>query len=249
MKIKQLVLISLIVFSLGCMGVLIAGLALPEGTRLGGPANDVSTLPGATVGGEQVAADGTPIITPHSDPAGDGNTGGGTSSGGGGNTGGGTSGGGSTSTGGGSGTSGSTGTGGTNSGGGTTTTTTVTPKPTTTTTTTPKPTTTTTVTPKPSTTTPPPAVGCGSPGGICSAAQVATHNSASNCWVIYNAGYYIVTSYVRVHPGGTAVFNSTSCGKDITSFMNGSASIGGAKHRHSNSAYTSLNSYYVGKVQ
>lgn len=149
MKIKQLVLISLIVFSLGCMGVLIAGLALPEGTRLGGPANDASTLPGATVGGDQLAADGTPIITPHSDPAGGGNTGGGTSSGGGGNTGGGTSGGGGTATGGGTGTSGSTSTGGTSSGGGTTATSTVTPKPTTTTTTTttPKPTTTTTVTP------------------------------------------------------------------------------------------------------
>ncbi|MFO0954921.1 MAG: hypothetical protein U0526_00035 [Candidatus Saccharibacteria bacterium] len=47
-------------------------------------------MPGATVGGDQLAADGTPIITPHSDPAGGGNTGGGTSSGGGGNTGGGT---------------------------------------------------------------------------------------------------------------------------------------------------------------
>lgn len=90
---------------------------------------------------------------------------------------------------------------------------------------------------------------CGSAGGTCTTSQVATHNSAGNCWVIYNGGYYNVTSYVSIHPGGSSVFSSSTCGKDITAYLNGSSSVSGAKHRHSNSAYSTLNSYYIGKVQ
>lgn len=95
---------------------------------------------------------------------------------------------------------------------------------------------------------PPPAPSCGSAGGKCTAAQVAGHSSQTDCWVIYNGGYYIVTSYVNQHPGGKAVFNSTTCGHDITSYLNGSQSVGNQRHSHSNTAYNILKSYYVGAV-
>lgn len=89
---------------------------------------------------------------------------------------------------------------------------------------------------------------CGVAGGTCTSAQVASHNTAGNCWMIYNGGYYIVTSYVNQHPGGSSVFNSQTCGHDVTGYMNGSQSTAGQNRRHSNSAYTILQSYYVGRV-
>lgn len=67
--------------------------------------------------------------------------------------------------------------------------------------------------------------------------------------MIYNGYYYIVTAYVNNHPGGRGVFNTSSCGHDITSYMNGSASTGGQRHSHSSGAYSVLNSYRIGQVQ
>ncbi len=101
------------------------------------------------------------------------------------------------------------------------------------------------------TSTPPPPSqpACGSSGGPCSAAQVASHNSQGNCWVIYSGNYYIVTSYVNQHPGGTSVFNSSTCGHDITGYLNGSQSTVGQRKNHPGSAYSILNSYKVGPVQ
>lgn len=97
---------------------------------------------------------------------------------------------------------------------------------------------------------PPAAPDCGSPGGACTVAQVATHNSASNCWVIYSGSYYVITSYVNNHNGGSGAFTSSTCGHDITAYMNGSSNTGTSvgKHRHSNGAYNTLNSYKVGAV-
>lgn len=107
-------------------------------------------------------------------------------------------------------------------------------------------------TPKPATPTPTPVPAgpaCGSANGTCTAAQVAAHNSRTNCWMIYNGYYYIVTSYVNSHPGGTSVFNSSTCGINATGYLNGSTSTGGKKHNHGGSTYTILNSYKVGPVQ
>lgn len=95
---------------------------------------------------------------------------------------------------------------------------------------------------------PPPPPGCGSAGGACTNAQVAAHNSQTNCWIIYNGGYYIVTSYVGQHPGGKSVFNSSTCGRNITGYLNGSQSSAGQNHSHGSTAYNVLNSYYVGPV-
>ena len=92
-------------------------------------------------------------------------------------------------------------------------------------------------------------IACGQSGGTCTAAQVAAHATQGDCWMIYNGYYYIVTSYLNNHPGGRSVFNTSSCGRDITAYMNGSASTGGQQHRHSGGAYNVLNSYRIGQVQ
>ena len=93
-------------------------------------------------------------------------------------------------------------------------------------------------------------VACGSPGGVCTAAQVATHNSKTNCWVIYGGNYHIVTSYVNQHDGGSGAFTSSTCGRDITAYMNGSSNAGTTvgKNAHKQSSYTLLNSFKVGAV-
>ncbi len=98
-------------------------------------------------------------------------------------------------------------------------------------------------------TTPPPAPSCGSAGGACTVTQVATHSTQSNCWITYNSGYYIVTSYVNQHPGGKAVFNASTCGHDITAYLKGTQATAGKQYSHKNAAYSVLNSYYVGPVQ
>jgi hypothetical protein len=93
-----------------------------------------------------------------------------------------------------------------------------------------------------------PAPVCGQSGGTCTAAQVAAHNSASNCWVIYSNSYYNVTSYVNKHPSGSAVFNSSTCGQNISGYMDGSQSTAGQRHAHSGGAYSTLESYKIGPV-
>ncbi len=94
----------------------------------------------------------------------------------------------------------------------------------------------------------PAAPACGSAGGACTSAEVATHNSQSNCWVTYNGSYYDVTSYVNPHPGGSSVFNSTTCGHDIGPYLAG-ARVAGQSHNHKQSAYTKLASYKIGPLK
>jgi cytochrome b involved in lipid metabolism len=45
------------------------------------------------------------------------------------------------------------------------------------------------------------------------AAEVAAHNSASDCWSIVKGNVYNLTSYVQRHPGGSSVIKNI-CGKD-----------------------------------
>jgi len=103
------------------------------------------------------------------------------------------------------------------------------------------------------------AAACGAAGGSCTAAQVAAHNSSANCWVIYSGSYYVLSganlpsgksAYPNIHNGGSGAFTSSTCGQDITAYMNGTSNAGTtvAKHAHSGSAYTTLNSYKVGPV-
>ncbi|MDD2753808.1 MAG: DUF5011 domain-containing protein [Candidatus Portnoybacteria bacterium] len=66
------------------------------------------------------------------------------------------------------------------------------------------------------------------------AADVATHNSQTNCWVIANNRVYNITAYLPNHPGGINAI-LPYCGHDITSAFSG----------HSQNANTILANYYV----
>ncbi len=101
----------------------------------------------------------------------------------------------------------------------------------------------------PTTSTPVSSVACGKSNGPCTTSQIATHNSASDCWIIYNGYYYNITPYALQHPGGAAVFNSTTCGHDISAYLSGAKSAAGQRHRHSLDAYDTLPFYRVGPVQ
>lgn len=89
---------------------------------------------------------------------------------------------------------------------------------------------------------------CGVKGGSCTTAAIAKHNSKTDCWVIYEGNYFDVTSFVTSHEGGSAVFNNSTCGKDIKSFLSGQQSSAGRTNQHSASAYSLLEQFLVGKV-
>jgi cytochrome b involved in lipid metabolism len=89
---------------------------------------------------------------------------------------------------------------------------------------------------------------CGDKGGSCTASQVATHNSAADCWVIYDNGYYNITPFIGSHPGGSSVFDDTTCGHDISQYLSGASAKGAQQHNHNRSAYATFKTYYVGPV-
>jgi cytochrome b involved in lipid metabolism/plastocyanin len=79
-------------------------------------------------------------------------------------------------------------------------------------------------------------------GGLTSA-DVATHNSAGDCYLIISSKVYNVTQYIPFHPGGQSRI-TTRCGTDATSIFNG----GSGSHNHSSSARNTLANYYVGDL-
>jgi len=89
---------------------------------------------------------------------------------------------------------------------------------------------------------------CGVKNGSCSKDEIAKHNSQSDCWVIYRGSYYDVTSYVKVHSGGTAVFNISTCGQDIQEYLEGNAPSAGRQEEHGSSAYTDLEKLKIGSI-
>ncbi len=56
--------------------------------------------------------------------------------------------------------------------------------------------------------------------GTYTAAEVAKHNTGSDCWSVVNGKVYDLTSYVSSHPGGANVIKSI-CGKDGTAAFAG----------------------------
>lgn len=78
--------------------------------------------------------------------------------------------------------------------------------------------------------------------GITSA-QVATHNTAGNCWMIIGSGVYNVTNYIPLHPGGPGQI-IPYCGKNATIAF---STLGG-RGSHSQSAQNMLTNYYVGDI-
>lgn len=83
------------------------------------------------------------------------------------------------------------------------------------------------------------------------AAQVATHDSESDCWTIINGNVYDITSYIPRHPGGDEILRA--CGVDGTSlFTQRQTSDGesvGSGTPHSSSAESQLEALKVGTLK
>lgn len=84
-----------------------------------------------------------------------------------------------------------------------------------------------------------------------SAAEVATHKSADDCWTIISGNVYDITSYIPRHPGGEDEIVA-ACGKDGTSlFTERKTEDGqsvGSGTPHSSSAASQLESLKVGTL-
>jgi hypothetical protein len=75
----------------------------------------------------------------------------------------------------------------------------------------------------------PTTLACGS-GGTCSAADVAKHSSASDCWIYTTTvnKVFDISSYItgQMHPGGDVI--TPFCGQDLSTFF--TTKIGGHAH-------------------
>ncbi len=82
--------------------------------------------------------------------------------------------------------------------------------------------------------------------GSCALNEVAAHNSPDDCWVTYQNKVYVVTSYVDKHHGGSAAFDSSTCGQDIEAQLSGKAGSDSAPRQknHPTEAYDLLQSFY-----
>jgi len=72
-------------------------------------------------------------------------------------------------------------------------------------------------------------------------AQVATHNSQSDCWTVVNGSVYDITSYITRHPGGVRAI-SAICGKDGTSTFEG-------QHGGQSRPENTLSSFLIGSLK
>lgn len=80
-------------------------------------------------------------------------------------------------------------------------------------------------------------------GKTFTAAEVSTHSSESDCWMIISAKVYNVTTYINKHPGGNDIL--AGCGKDATAMFESRPDSGAP---HSRSAESLLESYYIGDL-
>ena len=76
--------------------------------------------------------------------------------------------------------------------------------------------------------------------GTYTAAEVAKHNSATDCWSVVSGNVYDLTSYVSNHPGGSSVIKAI-CGKD------GSAAFAG-QHSGASKPNNVLAGYKLGAL-
>lgn len=71
------------------------------------------------------------------------------------------------------------------------------------------------------------------------AAEVAVHNTRTDCWVIFENKVYNVTSYISSHPGGASAITAY-CGADLTAAF--------VAQGHSQNARSLFANYYVGDL-
>ena len=74
-------------------------------------------------------------------------------------------------------------------------------------------------------------------------AQVATHATPADCWIVVSQKVYSVSGYLTMHPGGQSAITS-QCGKDATTAFDTRGGTGS----HSSSARATLGSFLVGTL-
>jgi 4-hydroxysphinganine ceramide fatty acyl 2-hydroxylase len=77
---------------------------------------------------------------------------------------------------------------------------------------------------------------------IFTASDVATHNSASSCWISRAGKVYDVTHFLQDHPGGDDLILEYA-GQDVEEVMRNKD-----EHEHSEAAYEMLQEYLVGRI-
>lgn len=77
------------------------------------------------------------------------------------------------------------------------------------------------------------------------AADVAPHNTAKDCWLIIENQVFNVTQFLSEHPGGINMI-MPYCGKEATAAFQ---SKGGSGGTHSQSAQSLKQSYYIGDLK
>ena len=70
--------------------------------------------------------------------------------------------------------------------------------------------------------------------------ELATHNSAQDCWSAVNGKVYDLTEFVNQHPGGSDKIEQI-CGRDGTSAFNG-------QHRGEDTPVSTLGNYLIGDL-
>jgi cytochrome b involved in lipid metabolism len=70
--------------------------------------------------------------------------------------------------------------------------------------------------------------------------ELATHNSAQDCWSAVNGKVYDLTEFVNQHPGGSDKIEQI-CGRDGTSAFNG-------QHRGEDTPVSTLGNFLVGEL-
>jgi cytochrome b involved in lipid metabolism len=77
-------------------------------------------------------------------------------------------------------------------------------------------------------------------------ADVSSHSTYDNCWLIINNGVYDVTTFLGQHPGGASTI-TPYCGKEATNAFN--TKDQGAGNGHSSQATNMLADYIVGTIK
>lgn len=75
-------------------------------------------------------------------------------------------------------------------------------------------------------------------------AEIASHNSTADCWLVINSQVYNVTSYLNSHPGGVGAI-TPFCGGEATNAFNTKGGRGGG---HSGTAASILANYRLGSL-
>lgn len=80
---------------------------------------------------------------------------------------------------------------------------------------------------------------------ILSVAEIAKHNTVSNCWLIISDKVYDVSGYLQIHPGGSSAI-TPYCGKDGTQAF-ATKDLKSTKD-HSSLAHNLLKDYFIGNL-